>query len=268
MGQMLLITFDPENRLVADELERRWNQALERVRQLEERIGRHTQDPAQTAKPQIGEFLDLAADLETVWQCQQTDVRLKKRIVRTLIEEIVVDVNSEVGEVIAVIHWKGGLHTELRLPRRRRGQNSSHTPKPIVEAVRILALTCSDDVIAGALNRNDLRTGRGNRWTRELVTSLRSGYQIPCFNRNRQESEGWMNLTEAAKFLGVSSRTLRLAAKQGEIQGEHPLSDGPWVFSRANLQSEAVIRFSQRVRNGRDTTNRQNQPQLFNHIAR
>ena len=259
---------DPENRLVADELERRWNQALEQVRQLEERIGRHTQGSAQTAAPQPGEFLDLAADLEAVWQSQQTDVRLKKRIVRTLIEEIVVDVNSEAGEVIAVIHWKGGLHTELRLPRRRRGQNSSHTPKEIVEAVKILAQACSDDVIAGALNRNDLRTGRGNRWTRELVTSLRSGHQIPSCNRNRQESEGWMNLTEAAKFLGVSSRTLRLAAKQGEIPGEHPLSDGPWVFSRANLQSESAIRFTRRVRTGRDTTNQQNQSQLFNHIAR
>lgn len=259
---------DPENRLVADELERRWNQALEQVRKLEERIGRHTQGPSQTAELQASEFFDLAADLEAIWHCQETDVRLKKRIVRTLIEEIVVDVSPEAGEIIAVIHWKGGLHTELRLPRRRRGQNCSHTPKEIVDAVKMLALTCSDEVIAGALNRNDLRTGRGNRWTRELVTSLRSGHQIPCFSRNRQESEGWMNLTAAARFLGVSSRTLRLAAKQGEIQGEHPLSDGPWVFSRANLQSETAVRFTRRVRTGRDTTDQQNQTQLFNHIAR
>jgi DNA invertase Pin-like site-specific DNA recombinase len=259
---------DPENRLVADELERRWNQALEQVRQLEDRIGRHTQGLVQTAGPQPDEFLRLAAELESVWQCQQTDVRLKKRIVRTLIEEIIVDVNSEAGEIIAVIHWKGGLHTELRLPRRRCGQNSSQTPKEIVEAVRTLALICSDDMIAGTLNRNDLRTGRGNRWTRELVTSLRSGHHIPCFNRDRQESEGWMNLTEAAKFLGVSSRTLRLAAKQGEIQGEHPLSEGPWVFSRASLQSESAIRLTRRVLMGRDTTNQQHQSQLFNHIAR
>ena len=72
----------------------------------------------------------------------------------------------------------GGVHTELRLPRRRRGQRNS-TAKEIVEAVRLLARLCSDDVIAGLLNRNDLRTGHGNRFTRERVTSLRSHHRIP-----------------------------------------------------------------------------------------
>jgi hypothetical protein len=59
-----------------------------------------------------------------------------------------------------VIHWKGGVHAELRLPRRRRGQNSGHTSKEIVDAVRILARTCADENIAGILNRNGLMTGR------------------------------------------------------------------------------------------------------------
>ena len=52
----------------------------------------------------------LAARLEIVWNCADTDVRLKKRIVRTLIHEVVVDVDAEVGELILVIHWKGGVH--------------------------------------------------------------------------------------------------------------------------------------------------------------
>jgi hypothetical protein len=73
-----------------------------------------------------------------------------------------------------VVHWKGGVHTELRLPRRRRGQNSSQTSREIIDAVRMLVRICSDDLIAGVLNRNGLLTGRGNRWTRERVTSLRN----------------------------------------------------------------------------------------------
>jgi hypothetical protein len=84
---------------------------------------------------------------------------VKKRLVRTLIHEIVVDVHAEAGEVILVIHWKGGIHTELRLPRRRRGHNSSHTSKDIIEAVRVLARICSDDLLASTLNRNGLLTG-------------------------------------------------------------------------------------------------------------
>jgi DNA invertase Pin-like site-specific DNA recombinase len=127
---------DPENRLVADELERRWNQALQRVHEIEVRIEEHHRGQVKTTTPTREEFEELASKLETVWNCAETDVRLKKRIIRTLIHEVVVDVNAEAGELILVLHWKGGVHTELRLPRRRRGQNSNQTSKEIVDAVR------------------------------------------------------------------------------------------------------------------------------------
>ena len=113
-------TTDPDNRLVAEELERRWNQALQRVREIEGRIDQHRQGQPQVIVPSREEFENLAADLEAVWKGPHADVRLKKRLVRTLIHEIVVDVDPDAGEVILVIHWKGGAHTELRLPRRRR----------------------------------------------------------------------------------------------------------------------------------------------------
>jgi DNA invertase Pin-like site-specific DNA recombinase len=239
---------DPENRLVTDELEHRWNQALQRVKEIERRIEQHVQGQGQAAAPTREEFENLAVDLEAVWNCVDADVRLKKRIVRTLIHEIVVDVDREAGEIILVIHWKGGVHTELRLPRRRRGQNSSQTSKEIVEAVRVLARICSDDLLASALNRSGLMTGRGNRWTRERVTSLRSHHEIAGYSIDRRKSEGWMNLTEAAEVLGVSGRTLRLAVERGEIEAEHPLADGPWVFNRRALETEAAAKFVARVR--------------------
>ncbi len=189
----------------------------------------------------------MATDLQAVWDGPDADLRLRKRIVRTLIREIVVDVDSAAGEVILVIHWKGGVHTELRLPRRRRGQNSSQTSPEIVDAVRVLAQICKDDVIAGALNRTSVLTGRGNRWTKERVTALRSYHAIPCHSNERQTSEGWMNLTEAARVLEVSPKTLRLAAERGEIEAQHPLPDGPWVFNRRALEAAGAARFLERV---------------------
>ncbi len=119
------------------------------------------------------------------------------------------------------------MHTELRLQRRRRGQNSRHTAPDIVAAVRTLAHICSDDLLANALNRSGLLTGRGNRWTRERVTALRTDHEIPCFDPIRRESEGWMNLTQAAQSIGINPRTLRLAVERGEIHADHPLPDGP-----------------------------------------
>ena len=238
---------DPENRLVADELERRWNEALERAQELEARLARHLNEQQKTRPGTFEEIEELAGDLETVWNDPKADSRLKKRIVRALIEEVVADIDSEAGEIILVIHWKGGVHTELRLPRRHRRQ-SNYTSKGIVQAVRTLVHTCSDELIAGVLNRNGLRTGRGNRWTRERVTSLRSHYKIAVYRKENRADKGWMNLTEAARFLGVSSRTLRLSVERGEIKGEHPLPDGPWVFRRTELESELAKAVVDRVK--------------------
>lgn len=115
-------TTDPENRLVASELERRWNEALQKVQELETRIEQALRG-RQVAPATREEFAALAGDLEAVWSHPETEARLKKRIVRTLIEEVMVDVDSQAGEIIAVVHWKGGVHTEVRIPRRRRGFN-------------------------------------------------------------------------------------------------------------------------------------------------
>ena len=152
-----------------------------------------------------------------------------------------VDIDMEAHEVEVVIHWKGGLHSTARVPRRRRGQNSAQTAPDAVEAVRILVRVSNDEMIAGYLNRNGLRTGRGNRWTKERVTSLRSKRRIPRHTAERQEAGGWMNLTHAAEYAGVSPRTLRQAAERGHINAEHPLPDGPWVFDRASLDAPDLL---------------------------
>jgi len=240
-------TTDPDNRLVASKLERRWNDALKKVQQLEERIEQAVRDQL-VAPAAREEFANLAGDLEAVWSHPAADARLKKRIVRTLIEEVMVDVDEQAGELTAVIHWKGGVHTELRIPRRRRGYNRAHSPKEIVDAVRVLVRICSDDAIAGALSRSGLVTGRGNRWTRERVTSLRSYHGIPSYSADRRRAEGWLTLTEAADHLHMSGITVRLAIERGEIEAEHPLANGPWVINRRALETATALRFAERLR--------------------
>lgn len=244
---------DPENRLVTDELERRWNTAIARVQELEQRIASLQAGEREQVTASSEEFANLADNLDAIWHAPPTDARLKKRILRTLIEEVVADVDSAAGEILLHIHWKGGVHTHLRLPRRRRGQ-VNHTSKDIVAAVRSLARTCSDDVIAGALNRNGLRTGRGNRWTRERVVALRTYNAIACYSRDRCAAEGWLNLTEAARRLGISSRTLRLATERGEIPGDHPLPDGPWVFAADALDTDRARQLGERTGHHRQPT--------------
>src|SRR4051794_7082236 len=96
---------DPENRLVTGELERRWNQAMQRVREIENRIQSATAEE-QDRTPTPAEFAGLAEQLDQVWNDPRSDASLKKRIVRTLIQEVVADVESSAGEIVLVIHWK------------------------------------------------------------------------------------------------------------------------------------------------------------------
>jgi DNA invertase Pin-like site-specific DNA recombinase len=239
---------DPENRLVADELERRWETTLQRVEEVEQRIRQHTAKTNDQVVADADAWQHLAKDLERVWHDPACDARLKKRIVRTLIREVIADVDVAAGEVVLVVHWQGGMHTELRVPRRRRGRHGHETAKDIVAAVRVLARVCADKDIAGLLQRNGLRTGKGNRWTAARVVALRHRNDIACYRVQMRRAQGWLTLSEAAAFLGIAPGTLRVAVTAAEVKGEHPLPDGPWVFRRHDLETQSAQALIQRVR--------------------
>jgi DNA invertase Pin-like site-specific DNA recombinase len=258
---------DPTNRLVTAELEARWNKALAHAAEVEGKIAIHdAARPMPAADPAA--LASLAIDLKTVWTAPTTDARLKKRIVRTLIQEVVADIDPDAAEIVLVVHWSGGVHSEMRLPRRRRGQRNS-TSADVLAAVRHLALMANDDLIAGILNRNGLVTGHGNRWTRERVTSLRSHHRIPVFKLADDGIEPWLNLSKAARLLKVAPKTLRLAAEAGEIKAIHPLPDGPWIFSRADLSSSAAFAIAERARQNPNypTGSHPDQQTLFSSIT-
>jgi DNA invertase Pin-like site-specific DNA recombinase len=243
---------DPENRLVTDELERRWNQALERVAEVEARITSERSQGEVPSLPSSEELVALAKDVAGVWNDPETDVRLKKRIVRTLLQEVLVDVCPEAGEIRLVLHWQGDVHTELTVRRRRRGQNRLHTAASTVTAVQLLSRIGSDEQIAGWLNHHQLRTGKGNFWTKSLVASLRSKRAFPAFSVARRKAEGWMTLKAAAAYLGISNTTLRYAAEANDIPALHPLPLGPWIFRRDDLETPTAKQVVQRARRRRE----------------
>jgi DNA invertase Pin-like site-specific DNA recombinase len=226
---------DPDNRLVASELEARWNAALEKVARARERLALEQASQGDPNRPSRADLAELVRRFPAVWEASTTDVRLRKRIVRALIEEVVVDIDAEPSHVVVLVHWKGGVHTELRVPRRRSGQSNRCVPTETVEAVRSLSRICSDASIAAWLTRSGSRTPGGHCWTRQDVTGLRHRHAIAVHDDQRQSSEGWMNLSEAAEFLGMDRTTLRRRIATGAIPAEQPLRFGPWIFSRSAL---------------------------------
>ena len=244
---------DPMNRLVAEELEARWNAALLRVSEIELRVEAERARKEPRAAMNREELLHLAEDLAVVWGDSNTDVRLKKRVLRTVIHEIMVDLDDDSSEVVLLIHWAGGVHTELRTARRKRGQATWQTPKDVVDIVRSLARVCGDELIAGVLNKNGYHTLTGNRWTQARVGSLRWRHEIPGNTAARRAANGWMTLKDAARHLGMAPLTLRRAAERGQISAEHPLPNGPWIFTRESLSgasAQALLATIKRVGRG------------------
>jgi len=224
---------DARNRLVAGELEHRWEAALQHVADLEQRLGDAAAQRRAAPLPSPEQLARLAHDFDRVWDAPTSDTRLKKRLVRTLIEEIIVGLAPDRRRLELVIHWKGGVHSSLSIPKLSTGQHPADTPVDIVAAIQELALVCSDKVIASYLGRNQLKTGRGERWTWKHVAAVRNYRGTPP--ASKQPRGEWLNLEAAAALLGIDRNILSQAAVSGAMPARHPLPVGPWIFARTDL---------------------------------
>jgi len=231
---------EPEHRLVATTLEQRWNQALERVHELEQRLAALSAEADAVVVPDRATLQRLAHDFPTVWADPQTDMRTKKRIVRLLLTEIVARLPEE-GTIELVLHWAGGKHSVLRLPRNRTGQHRYCTSREVVAVVRDLVQTLPDGQIARVLNRLGYRTGAGNTWTQSRVMSLRASHQIPVFTPSSTEA-ALLTVTDAARILGVSPSTVQRWVTAGIVPGTQPVPHAPWAIPREALTTAAVQR--------------------------
>jgi len=241
---------DPGHRLVAAELERRWNAALDAVA-AQERVVTELAGAVPATAPDRGALLALAEDLPSVWHDARTDVRLKKRIVRALIAELLVDVDEQAARIDVVIHWAGGQHSALSVRKLRTGQHRYRTSRDVVDLVRDLVQVLPDGQIAAVLNRLGFRTGRGNTWTASRVVTLRHYHDIPVYDATRTERAGWLTLEAAATQLEVSPTVVRKLITRGVLPARQVVETAPWVIQAEDLTREAVQRYVADVHRGR-----------------
>lgn len=225
---------DPDMRLVAAELEARWNTALERVRELEARLA--TFDARTVPEQKVDEraLHALAQDLPALWNDVATDMRLKQRIVRILIHEIIVDIDDVSREIVLMMHWQGGRHTEVRVTRPWSGRTKRCTDAEAIALVRRMAGRWRDDAIAAQLNLLGWRTGTGNHWTRMRVRELRSRVDLPACDPTQP---AWLTANGAARYLGISPAYAGLLLKRGIIPGTQAVPGSMWWVDPAVLDS-------------------------------
>jgi hypothetical protein len=202
---------DPEKRLVAGELQARWNAALETAAGLESRLNEPDEKPAGLNAQQRRLLTEMGTDLPRLWNDSRAPVEAKKQILRTIIEEIVVTTSAETAEYPLHIHWSGGVHTELCVTRNKRGLHRRTAEKKVVELIEELVKVCEDKTIAGVLNRLGYPTGQGNNWSAARVAQFRSTHGMSGFRKR----EDWVTLEEAARKLEVSHTLVKALIKKG-----------------------------------------------------
>lgn len=230
---------DPENRLVASELERRWNEALTKLAAGETELASAQENqPNQLTQPQREAILRLGDDLSAVWNHAASAQALKKRILRTVIREIVVGIQDEV--VTLTIHWEGGDHTQHQFAKNRTGYHRYCTSDDVVSLVRQLARVQPDQGIASILNRLGLRSGHGHTWTDARIRAFRNDHQIAVYADGERIARGELTLQETATTLGVSTETVRRLIAQKRLAARQACVAAPWIIRVEDVQKIAA----------------------------
>ena len=236
---------DPDKRLVARELEARWEAALCRVNDLERRLAEQRDRGPVGAPVDREQLLALAHDLPAVWNAPASDMQIKQRIVRLLIQEVVVDIDNETNEAVATIHWTGGRHTEVRVARVRGRYPANRVPSAVA-VMRKLGGQWPDRELAVTLNRMRCRTEDGGTWTVVRVRQLRERLEIPEF-QPAPDRPATISADEAALRLSICVGSIHRLIREGVLPATQLLPSAPWQIPVEALQSEVVKIGVQRI---------------------
>ena len=241
---------DPANRLVAGELEVRWNMAMERLTELEQQCAQwHDQRP-KLSEDEQSELLALGRDLPALWDDPAASIQLKKRVLRAVVEEIVIGDDEQRLNHLLVLHWKGGVHTEVQVPRNTTGKKAKDTEKSALELIEELSKVCSDQTIAAILNRLGYQTGGGKTWRLHSVHNARYYHRLT----NHRNTAEWLTIEIATKELGVSHTVIRRLIREGTLPATQVVSTTPWIIPRSSLSLPEVQEEVTAVHQGRQLT--------------
>jgi len=228
---------DPRNRLVASELEARWNAKLEQREAVRNRMAELGKQREEVSAEQRLALTALGERFAGVWHHRDCPIELKKQIVRSAIEEIVVDEHPP-GILSFVVHWKGGCHTAFEMPKPN-SKTLHRTADEDLEVIRKMAPRYGDAVIAQVLNRLGRSTGKGKRWSQTAVKTARRNHRIKgrvC----SLEDPHVLSLQGAARYTGTSDTTIKKLVDAGVLPMRQVVPYAPWEIQCADLDSPRV----------------------------
>lgn len=252
---------DPNNRLVANELEKRWEVKIRTVVELEEEIKKIEKEQMETTKINSEELIELGKNIEYIWNHEKSDVKLKKQILRTLIKEIIVKIVD--NKIKLLLHWEGGDHTEMELVKNGQGITNKDIDIASKELIMELAQIMDDPDMAGLLNRLGKKTGKGNSWNKQRVHSYRKQYNIPDFDKEVMKGRKEIFVKEAAKRLGVKKRRLYTLIEKKILPAKRACFGAPLIIKEQDINKPEVRYYCENTNKSTSISVPTNQQELF-----
>jgi hypothetical protein len=227
---------EPGNRLVCEVPEQRWNAKLEEQQRIAKELDALKDTAAALTPADELTLRELGRHFAEVWNSDACPMTLKKRIARTLIDEIVVDIDAA-QQLNMVIHWHGGYHTTFSMNKPMSGAVVHKTAIEDVELITRMALRYGDDEIARVPSKLGRHTGKGNRWTQARVATVRRKHHIAAPAAIDPEI---LNLTQAQKHAGISDTTLMRLIRANLLPVQQVAPYAPLEIKRVDLDAEPV----------------------------
>jgi DNA invertase Pin-like site-specific DNA recombinase/predicted DNA-binding transcriptional regulator AlpA len=220
---------DPQNRLVAQTLEQQWEMCLTELATAEVELNKKEREfPLTLSNEQRQHIRLLGSDLQSVWNAVTTTDRDRKVLLRTILEEVIIEPRDKEAPVRLCLRWRGGMITELQVSLPPRHQPTIKTEEDTIELIRRLADHYDDGMIAGILNRQGRKTAQNLSFNANRVGNIRRHWNIPTA-ASRINSEGeLLTIEQTAKVLGTAPSTIHRWLNDGFIAGEQLTPGAPW----------------------------------------
>lgn len=249
---------DPANRLVAGELERRWEAALLEQRRAEEAFNRlQQQQPVKLSSDEERRICDLSENIPALWNAVTSTGVDRQTIVRAIIDDVVVEVINNNERVRVTIHWAGGFesHHEIRKSVQRFDQLEFASE---IRA-KIIAMKQSGkchQAIADALNREGFRSTTGAEFTLPVISTLCKRFReegvdlsVSAVSRSASSTQipaAVWNLTDLASQLGIKRETLNTWRRRGWVNADR--NGQRWLFHADAAELKRLHQLAQHKR--------------------
>jgi len=232
---------EPEHRLVVRTLEREWEQKLQEVETLKRKYETRPRLVGYDLNDQVREkILNLAKDLPRIWNCGTTTNKQHKQLLRLLIKDVTLKkVDSKIQ--IAIM-WQTQLVTNIEIDRPRAISELRKNTSSLIEEVQKLAKKHTDPKIAQILKQQGTKSATGKEFNRNMVSWIRYNYDIPSVYQKKdiqKTCNGRYSSRATAQILNISITTVLVWCKKGKLDGKQGSGRKWWI----HLTPEIIKKF-------------------------